>query len=549
MTIDFYDATNGDGLFNVLGRVFAAQADINTARATTIPDAIYFVLTQFQNTQPDAAQAALVSALPSALASYQGSSGGLVSTLQAFASAFVIDFVNSDVTLPDKTLKTALIELIDQMTDNSESVDRTAVAVTPTAGGANVGTGKIVCGTIRGDGEVIQSIIQEDITVTLKSAGANGIAEFRGTPSTTTLSQDWPDGSGCFLAIRSIDADSAPILTNGGFDTFTSNVPDGWIAQVATPGTTLYGTTVEVQTVAITGTPTGGYYILHWIAPDTSTYSTATLAYSATDAEVQTALQAIPGLESVTVTSSGTTPNFTHSITFTGQGGNVNQFTSTNALTGGSTPTVTHGTTTAGTAFVLRGSRALVIDSNGSEQTAIYQKLEGLTAETVYCCSLWAAVDVVPAAGVVRIELVDDIAGSVLSSCQFNAASCTTTFKHVSQLTAAAADCFLRTPSPLPPAVYLRIRTSTAISSGTSMYLDEAIVTPAVELYTGGPLVAVITGGTNWEIGDTFTIAATNDRGGVIQEWFERNFNMSALGLLLPSNGAGSETIPDSVVA
>lgn len=545
MTIEFYDAVNGDGLFNVLGRVFAAQGAINTSRGTTVPTAVDSVLTQFQNVNPDTARNALVAAIPSALAGHQSAAGGLVTALQSFASAFLIDFVNRDTTLPQKTLTNALTELIDQMVTEGESVDRSTVSATPTAG-TNTGTGKIICGTIRGDGEVIQSIIAETISVSFASSGANAAAIFTGTPLTTNLSQDWPDGSGCSIGIVSVTADVAPLLTNGGFDTFTSNVPDGWIAHVATPGTTLYGTTVEVQTVAITGSPSAGYYLLHWTAPDSNTYTTAAIAYDATADTVQAALQAIPGLESVEVSSTGTTPNFTHSVTFTGAGGNVNQLTSTNATTGGS---IAHATTTAGTAFVLRGSRALVIDSDGSQQTAIYQKLEGLSAGTVYCCSLWAAVDVVPAAGVVDVELVDDIGGTVLSSCQFNASSLTTSFKHVSQVTATAADCMLRTPEVLPAAVYLRIRTSTAVSSGTSLYLDECVVTPAVQLYTGGPMVAVITGKTNWQIGDTFTIAAANNRAGLLQEWFERNFNMSALGLLLPSNGSGTETIPNSVVA
>lgn len=548
MTIEFYDAVNGDGLFNILGRVFAAQGAINTARGTTVPAKIDNVLTQFQNVNPDAARNALVSSIPSALSGYQGGAGGLISTLQSFSSAFLIDFVNRDVTLPNATLSAALTELIAQMKAEAESVDRTVVAVTSTAGGSNVGTGIIVCGTVRSDGEVIQTIIAESIAVAMVSSGANAVAEFKGTPPTTALSQDWPDGSGCFVGIISIDSTTG-MLINGGFDTFTDDVPDGWIAHIATPGTTIYSTIVEVQTVAITGTPAGGYYILHWIAPDSIAHSTVPLAFDASAATVQIALRTIPGLEAVEVTATGTSPNLTHSITFTGAGGNQNQFTSTNALTGGSTPTVTHGTTTAGTALVLRGSRALVIDSDGSEATAIYQKLSGLTPGTVYCCSLWAAVDVVPAAGIVKIELVDDIDGTAFSSCQFAAADLTTAFQHVSELTTAADDCMLRTPAVLPAAVYLRIRTSTAISSGTSLFLDEAVVTPASQLYIGGPLVAVITGGTNWQVGDTFTVTATNDRNGVVQEWFERNFNMSALGLLLPSNGAGSETIPDSVVA
>ena len=47
-------------------------------------------------------------------------------------------------------------------------------------------------------------------------------------------------------------------------------------------------------------------------------------------------------------------------------------------------------------------------------------------------------------------------------------------------------------------------------------------------------------------IGDTFTIAVTNNRAGSFQEWFERFFDMRAKGLLLPSDTSGS--IADSLI-
>lgn len=101
--------------------------------------------------------------------------------------------------------------------------------------------------------------------------------------------------------------------------------------------------TVEVQTVQISGTPTGGSYTLTWQGQ-----TTAAIAFDATSATVQGALRLLVGLESVVVaTGAGTPPDVTHQVTFHGVQGNTAQLTSTNNLTGGA-PVITHATTTQG---------------------------------------------------------------------------------------------------------------------------------------------------------------------------------------------------------
>lgn len=103
--------------------------------------------------------------------------------------------------------------------------------------------------------------------------------------------------------------------------------------------------TAEVQTVQVSGTPSGGSYTL-----TESVYgqTTAAIAWNATSAAVQTALRALKGYGSVVVaTSAGAPPDVTHSITFYGIQGNVPQLTSTSSLTGGA-PVITHATTTPG---------------------------------------------------------------------------------------------------------------------------------------------------------------------------------------------------------
>ncbi len=109
------------------------------------------------------------------------------------------------------------------------------------------------------------------------------------------------------------------------------------------------GTVNEVQTVTITGSPTGGNFTLTY-----SGQTTATIPWNSTAATVQTALSALSniGAGQVTVTG-GPGPATPYVVTFTGTlgGQNVNQMTATSTFTGGTTPTTTVTTTTAGSSF------------------------------------------------------------------------------------------------------------------------------------------------------------------------------------------------------
>lgn len=99
----------------------------------------------------------------------------------------------------------------------------------------------------------------------------------------------------------------------------------------------------EVQTVAITGVPTGGSFTLTFDGQ-----TTAAIAWNANAAAVQSALVALSNVDAGDITVTGTNPSFT--LTFGGQygGDNVPQVTATPSLTGGTAPSVTTGTTTAG---------------------------------------------------------------------------------------------------------------------------------------------------------------------------------------------------------
>lgn len=101
--------------------------------------------------------------------------------------------------------------------------------------------------------------------------------------------------------------------------------------------------TDEVQTVTITGAPTGGSFTLTYDGQ-----TTAPIAYNATAAQVRSALAALDTLDANDITVTGSGP---YVVTFGGSdlaGTNVAQMTSTGSFTGGTTPGVTVATTTGG---------------------------------------------------------------------------------------------------------------------------------------------------------------------------------------------------------
>lgn len=118
---------------------------------------------------------------------------------------------------------------------------------------------------------------------------------------------------------------------------------------LATSGSPSEGTD-EIQTVTVTGAPTGGSFTLTF-----SGQTTAAIAYNATAATVQAALEALsninPGDVAVTGAAGGV-----WSVTFTGQYADVNvpAMTHTDSLTGGTSPAVAVATGTSGASGVFK---------------------------------------------------------------------------------------------------------------------------------------------------------------------------------------------------
>jgi hypothetical protein len=135
-----------------------------------------------------------------------------------------------------------------------------------------------------------------------------------------------------------------------------------------------------VQTVTITGTPTGGTFVLTF-----GDVATTDLPYNATPAAVQSALQALPAIGTGNVTVTGA-PGGPYTVTFVGAlaGQSVPQLTATSDLTGGVTPNVTVATTTAG----APGSLLSIVDDVSGKtdiRAWVFDVFEGTNHGRFYC--------------------------------------------------------------------------------------------------------------------------------------------------------------------
>ena len=130
-----------------------------------------------------------------------------------------------------------------------------------------------------------------------------------------------------------------------------------------------------VQTLTLGGTPTGGTYTLTLYG-----YTTTPLAYNATGATIQAALQLLAniGPNNVLVSPAGSGTTFT--ITFqNGMGGqNVPTLTATSSLTG-TNPTISVVTSTTGVGvYTSATGGTLTLDNTGTNNVFRLNDLEGI---------------------------------------------------------------------------------------------------------------------------------------------------------------------------
>jgi hypothetical protein len=234
---------------------------------------------------------------------------------------------------------------------------------------------------------------------------------------------------------------------------------------------------------------------------------------------------------------------------------NFETFTVANTPDNWSIATGTAGTTvfSASSGNAYRDSSALQITGNGSELTSLTQAFNAAAGQgtsatlsplTVYALNAFVKVSAVPAAGVLEISLIDGT-GTIINDAQGNQNKVTLTLSGAST-SYAALNAFFRTPAVIPSTYKLRVRLSTALDSGKSVFVDDLVLAPATQLYAGGPFVAVFSGNSKLILNDSFTVTVTNDYTSQWALMLDRLYSLRSLGLAVPS--AGTPTVADSLI-
>lgn len=463
--LSFASATGN--LFPRLGKIGALPKNARNAQntqTTAMINTTTGVVAQF-NAESDI-QAIMGSSYIGILNSMGGNIGGTVQTLfQSTINRMIFrDNPQLGQTLTSSNLLVSLVQVIYQMRVAGASVLAMTVTTTPTVF-IGEGNGIIVSTPKRAfDGLVMENSFAENLTVQCTVDSYNGGAtEGNETLSVTgTGSQNdvfafnWPLGSNASITLQAIDGNSdnsnGNILTNSGFEEWTSDVPDNWSLVTGTAGTNIF----EENSLNYDGE---------------------------------------------------------HSCRFLGDGSTLTCIKQEFDITTG----------TSGT----------------------------LDPQTQYSWNIWARRDgVTPAAGILTIDLVDENNTVILDA---NANPNTTTID-CTTLTVeyAAYNVAFRTPVIMPSQYFIRIRFTTALTNGRSVYIDKGGLGLMSQVYVSGPFASVFAGSIPFVQGDTGAIAVTNSRGAAgtldtFQTLFARAVPaMYSSQLLLPSSA--TPTISDTLI-
>jgi hypothetical protein len=451
--------TGTGGLFTRLGAMFGIFRLINTFRGSTIPPKVNALQSQFDTTDQF-----LADNLYSNLLSFQNSSTGYQQSLRSLATSTVIQMVTDDQPQSQaSSLPISLNYLINQMISASATVNQCNASATVIAGSGNTGNAIVVAGLYTSTGLIQQDAFAELITgiVTADAQTGNRIAgqetfTFRGQYAIgDPLSWLYPVGSGAQVSVTCISAlvnqsrGTQNYLNNGSFESWANvpNVPDGFLVQTGTPGTTIKQST----------------------------------------------------------------------------------------------------------AVFYDGLSSLNFAGNGSELTSIYQQFGTIsasgttTSEFPFDHVAWntfVQVDSTPAAGVLEFAYVNS-SNVIVNDASGNPNVKTLALTGLTGGVWTSFHGFFRVPRVLPTGLRLRIRLSTALTSGRNVFIDHAALAGVVQMYPGGCVLAAFSANTNLISGDTYYANIYNDYAGKFQTDFDRMFGMKQLGLLLPSSS--SPSIPDSL--
>lgn len=555
--------TGPGGLFTVLGQIFGAHESLGTVRSTTIKAQIQQAVDAYKlKTTADLQFDRAINAAARAEQTWRTAGDTLAAALARDAAGLLTEVVKADSdTVFRGQLAEALQYLIDEMLVDDVFVAPATVTAVYAADADNSATDlALFVWTYDHLTRQLDTSIAESIEVLCTEGGASleqqalATLRFRGERGPRNkLSEEFPAdaGSGIERTIRPLTP-SDSLLSNGGFEDATiANIPDDWIVKVGTPGTTLLLTTWESQTITITGTPSAGTYQVQLTDPVTGlVHLTEALDYDATADDLQTALRAVTGLaidlSEITVTATGTSPNFVHTVEFVGVRGNLALMTVLNNTTAGSFAVAQ---VAAGDNLSVQG-RGLKMTAHASVLQAIFQPIT-LKPDTVYFLGYWLTPSTTPTQGVFTASINNETeVGSVVSPHTGVGGGQATDLTLIASKTARGFFFSLPSRSAAGDSVagplYVCLNKGTAEPTA-DIVIDEVVLVEATQLYPGGPYVAALAGNAGVVEGDLWTLAVGNNYASKWQKYFDAFFDTAGKRKLLPT--AGSTQIAEALVS
>jgi hypothetical protein len=519
-------AINFSTLFGRIVKVADLLDNLKTYQATTIKTDADAILTAWSTLLTDTDSYTNVGSLVSAANSLSAQSS-VTSACKSLIQSEIIRTVKADQpTLNSITITTALDEVVKQMVAGGQSVDNNACTVSVSSPSTKA---TFVVSAKHPDGTTTELAYAETFRVEWNGSALS----VRGEPKIAATSSDWPDGSG--ISTTFSPAAIGGLIVNGAVDeedTLAVGKPASWVVTVGTINTTIKMTDFETQTVTITGTPTSGYYSLTITDPSSNVQTTPLLAFDAAGSDVQAAIRSLAGFGSTEVTTTGTGPNYVHSIKFVGVVGDVPNITINSSVSPGSIAQAN------GAAVDVSGLtyRTMFWVGNGSQLTAMEQVITP-QAKTQYAFHVRMKKQA-SATGVIEFRLIDG-AGNVINDDAGVANSLSVNLTAVSSAAYGAHTAFFRLPSVLPTIVKFQVRLTTAINNTYKLYIDEMTLATVRQLGNTGLYAALFPGVAASATADAYTLSSTNDYTGRIQTLFMRFFDRQ-----LPSSG--SPTISDT---
>ncbi|MDE2105776.1 MAG: hypothetical protein KGL39_51605, partial [Patescibacteria group bacterium] len=198
---------------------------------------------------------------------------------------------------------------------------------------------------------------------------------------------------------------------------------------------------------------------------------------------------------------------------------------------------------------------------NGSELTSVYQSFNTTPTTTQnaggtgfnistspnipFALNFWYKLGTAsPAAGVLEVALTDG-AGTIIQDDAGTNNDTTVTLTGIADTNFHNVNAVFRLPKNPPATIRLRVRLSTALTNTDAIYISRMSLAQMTALYTGGPYWSLFSGATKGVVNDPYTLAVSQTWG-TFQEYFQRFFNMTNLGLIMPNSG--TPTVADTLV-